>query len=530
MKFMAFVSTTVAVRVAYGGGVRTRPKALPWPLEDPPREGYAVRLGALVETSEGGLVPVNLLATDPEVRSVVTTDLLDPRRYLAGGELVLTGLAWWRAGRPARSRTFVEALAGAGVAALAAGEAALGAVPRDLVAACAEAGLPLLRVPVDHSFATVTERANRQLGGRDDLVAVLARHRALVAAVAARENAGSGLARVLDLVASDLGAAVWVLSPGGRLISASGAPPDDEARRRLARQYLAVPRLPHRVGDVTIVADGLSKVDGWFLVHSFAGHLSVVDELRSLIQLEYDLAHRRSEAHLALAAALDGTVASDVDAALRRCGLDPRAPAVVLAATGPLAAPVLAEALASQDAVWAPAATDVVAVVPADDTAALLAHVRATVDFLARGLGPQPLRIGLSDPVSGGAGLLGAVAEARAAAAIADPRPHTVTGPDRLSSHALLLAAVPAELRQAYRGRVLGPLLEHDRVHHTELVATLAAYLECSGSWSRCAAAMHLHVNTVRYRIERIEALTGRDLRRLADQTDLLLALQLEPR
>jgi DNA-binding PucR family transcriptional regulator len=41
---------------------------------------------------------------------------------------------------------------------------------------------------------------------------------------------------------------------------------------------------------------------------------------------------------------------------------------------------------------------------------------------------------------------------------------------------------------------------------------------------------MHLHVNTVRYRIERIEALTGRDLRRLADQADLLLALQLEPR
>jgi DNA-binding PucR family transcriptional regulator len=102
-----------------------------------------------------------------------------------------------------------------------------------------------------------------------------------------------------------------------------------------------------------------------------------------------------------------------------------------------------------------------------------------------------------------------------------------VAGPDRLASHALLLAAVPDQLRDAYRERVLGPLLEHDRRHRTELVRTLAAYLDCSGSWSRCAEAMHLHVNTLRYRIERIEALTGRDLRHLPDQADLLLALHL---
>jgi len=38
---------------------------------------------------------------------------------------------------------------------------------------------------------------------------------------------------------------------------------------------------------------------------------------------------------------------------------------------------------------------------------------------------------------------------------------------------------------------------------------------------------MHLHVNTLRYRVERIEALTGRDLRRLEDQADLMLALRL---
>ena len=78
----------------------------------------------------------------------------------------------------------------------------------------------------------------------------------------------------------------------------------------------------------------------------------------------------------------------------------------------------------------------------------------------------------------------------------------------------------------AYRTRLSGPLLEHDRRHRTDLVSTLKAYLDCSGSWSRCAARMHVHVNTSRYRIERIEELTGKDLRRLEDQTDLLLALR----
>jgi hypothetical protein len=59
-----------------------------------------VRLSTLVETSEGALIPV-AAPTDPQVRTVIVTDLLDPGRYLEGGELVLTGLAWWRPAKPA---------------------------------------------------------------------------------------------------------------------------------------------------------------------------------------------------------------------------------------------------------------------------------------------------------------------------------------------------------------------------------------------------------------------------------------------
>jgi sugar diacid utilization regulator len=195
-------------------------------------------------------------------------------------------------------------------------------------------------------------------------------------------------------------------------------------------------------------------------------------------------------------------------------------------------APVVSAARSTESTLGAPAWAlgevdgEVIAVLHPDGD--LVGRLQAMVATLKPGLGSEPLRIGVSDAVTGGVGLLGAVAEARAAAMTGDlSTPHSVAGPDRLSSHALLLAAVPAELRDAYRARVLGPLLEHDRMHRTELVRTLRMYLDSSGSWSRCAAQMHLHVNTLRYRIERIEALTGRDLRRLEDQTDLLLALNL---
>src|SRR5690349_19503844 len=84
-------------------------------------------------------------ALDRPVDGVFTTDLLDPRRYLTGGEIVLTGLMWRR--DPADSESFVAAVIAAGAVALAAGDAALGSVPDDLVAACRRHRLPLLEVP-----------------------------------------------------------------------------------------------------------------------------------------------------------------------------------------------------------------------------------------------------------------------------------------------------------------------------------------------------------------------------------------------
>lgn len=502
-----------------------------------------MRLTELVDRFEGALVPVGALPADPPVLSVVTTDLLDPRRYLSGGELVLTGLAWWRPDQPERSRDFVAALVNAGVAGLAAGEAEYGEVPLDLVAECARAGMPLLRVPLEFSFADITERAMRQLASGEGLVELLNRHRSLVAAVAAREQGHAGLDGVLGMIEQDVGLRCWVLTPAGRMVAGATPRLDESERRRLVRRHLERGRLDRRSGEPAAVTLGGRRVSlvaappqlpagvAWLLAVEGAAEPAVVEVLASLVALEREMFLRRPEREVELAAALGGTSSAEMMAALTRCGLDPLAPAVVVAARGEYAGPVLTDLLADQPGRWAVGEGPggwAWGVVATDDAAALVQRLSTAVGALDPGLGPAPLRVGVSDPVTGGQGLLGAAAEARAVAvAVTESLPHTVTGPDRLSSHSLLLAGVPAELRQAYRARVLGPLIGHDRAHRTELVQTLAVYLDCSGSWSRCAERMHLHVNTVRYRVERIEALTGRDLRRLEDQVDLLLALRL---
>src|SRR5690242_15829720 len=114
-------------------------------------------LRALTESPDLRLrVLVGEDALDRQVGGVFTTDLLDPRRYLSGGEIVLTGLMWRRG--PADSEAFVSTVVAAGAVALAAGDAALGSVPDDLVLACHRHRLPLFEVPVDVSFAAITEQ------------------------------------------------------------------------------------------------------------------------------------------------------------------------------------------------------------------------------------------------------------------------------------------------------------------------------------------------------------------------------------
>jgi hypothetical protein len=147
------------------------------------------------------------------------------------------------------------------------------------------------------------------------------------------------------------------------------------------------------------------------------------------------------------------------------------------------------------------------------------------------------LTVGVSAPAEGVASLVGALHEAQSAgrlaairAPAAGPAPSAVVSvvtSDEVASYELLLASVPGSALRSFRERLLGPLLAYDERHRAELLPTLREFLACSGSWNACAATMYVHVNTVRYRIRRIEELTGRDLSRLDDQVDFFLALRI---
>ncbi|CAM5572445.1 MULTISPECIES: PucR family transcriptional regulator [Streptomyces] len=555
-----------------------------------------MRLRALLDTGTLGL---RLLGGEEEldrtVRGVMTTDLRDPSRYLSGGELVLTGLAWRR--EPQDSERFVRILAAAGVAGLAAGEAELGAVPEDLVVACARHRLPLFSVVEDVSFASITEYVVRQVSGEraGDLAAVVDRHRRLMTS----GPAGGGPEAVLELLGSDLDLRAWVLSPTGRQIAGStlaGSGPElpAETGARLAGEHLAASRTgrrgPYRLplGSTTyslfpIRGNGRdlreTVLSDWLLaVEADAGdwaeeRLDLLHGVTQLIAVERDRRDaartvRRRLAQEVLELVQTGAAPAEIAARLRVAapvllpglGTAPHWQVVVARVEwaggdvpgGPVAQTLLEEVLVDPGT-FGPDPSDRIAVahtgdeavalvplpaVPDDDgrdgqsTAGLQADalLAAVQEPLTRGLGDDGrLTIGVSASVHSAEGLRGALEEARHARRVAAARPGRVcaAGHEELASHVLLLPFVPDDVRRAFTARLLDPLRGYDRRHRAELIPTLEAFLDCDGSWTRCATRLHLHVNTLRYRVGRIEQLTGRDLARLEDKLDFFLALRM---
>lgn len=72
----------------------------------------------------------------------------------------------------------------------------------------------------------------------------------------------------------------------------------------------------------------------------------------------------------------------------------------------------------------------------------------------------------------------------------------------------LLTLGNTKELREFYN-EVLGRLLEHDSKNGGELLQTLECYFKCHGSPTEMAEKMHLHRNTLLYRLRRIEEILG---------------------
>jgi sugar diacid utilization regulator len=106
-------------------------------------------------------------------------------------------------------------------------------------------------------------------------------------------------------------------------------------------------------------------------------------------------------------------------------------------------------------------------------------------------------------------------------------RAGTVTAFADLGIHRLLLQ-VPdlAELR-SFADDVLGALTRADRDRHADYLTTLACYLRENNSPQRAARYLHVHPNTVAYRVKRIEEITGLSLDSYRDRLSTQVALEI---
>jgi sugar diacid utilization regulator len=96
-----------------------------------------------------------------------------------------------------------------------------------------------------------------------------------------------------------------------------------------------------------------------------------------------------------------------------------------------------------------------------------------------------------------------------------------------LGIHRLLLQVPDLEELRSFAREVLGALTAHEARHRSGLARTLAAYLRENGSLQRAARELHVHPNTVTYRLNRVEGITGLDLDRYQDRLMAQVALEI---
>ncbi|MFD7259805.1 helix-turn-helix domain-containing protein [Streptomyces sp. NPDC059874] len=165
---------------------------------------------------------------------------------------------------------------------------------------------------------------------------------------------------------------------------------------------------------------------------------------------------------------------------------------------------------------------DVVLVCPSEAPSACAAD-------LANELGhalADPVTVGAAGPATGPAALAGAYAEARRC---------------RTALRALGRSGAGAALRDlgflgvllgdqtdlgGYVQRTLGPVIEYDAQRGTDLVRTLTVYFDAGMNQSRARDALHVHINTVVQRLDRIGRLLGPDWQRPERALELQLALR----
>lgn len=491
------------------------------------------------------LEPLVVGDVERPIRWVHTSEMPDPGQYLRGGEVVLSaGIWYWSGASPAG---WVDGLVGAGAAAVGFGVTALHpTVPADLVEACRGIGLTLFRVPMDVAFISVAEAfIDRYVAEHEQpLRESMRRSRQLVASAAE----GKGLSGVLRIVERHRPGSAYVVDRRrGLLAWARDSPSDDRLARVLAaisntdaaslsvdgaavRQivgagtpsaYLVLdgPGMATRTAD-----SGGESVDGAAIVEQALPFLA--------LELQRELALRESERRF---------VAELFDLLMAGPSLLPAAAARLAALGMPPGSPILAIAAEAADI---QAALEGLETAVADARLLGLVGVKglelwglvwwdrpadelqATIEAFYRALGHDGC-LGVGDLTTDMARLRESLIEARQASYFAKRRRgERFARYSEIGSHTLLLALQDDGVVRTFRDAVLQSLVDYDDRRGTELVRTLELFLESGGEYRSTAKALHVHVNTLRLRLARIEALTGRSFANVEDRVDFFIALR----
>ena len=108
-------------------------------------------------------------------------------------------------------------------------------------------------------------------------------------------------------------------------------------------------------------------------------------------------------------------------------------------------------------------------------------------------------------------------------------RPHQQSRRDLPRPRLLPAAALAAGHRRpaaVLRLAAVGPIESGEGHYGGELMRSLEAFIECNGQWEAAAKRLYCHRHTLRYRIRKIEELTGRDLASARDRIEFWLALR----
>jgi purine catabolism regulator len=523
---------------------------------------------------------VNLLAgeasLDLPIRWVHISELPDPTPWLSGGEVLLT--TGMQLDTPERQREFVARLADHQLAGLGFGTGfAHDGVPEALVELAAEREFPVFEVPYELPFIAITEAAFSQLV--NEQYAVLRR------ALAAQERlerivlSERGLDALAGALATLLGAAVLVFDPRGeplvqhafrRAVSAEAlaglrSEVRERARRREARAFMPSGEDGSRSLALPVALDGGGRTGGtgagripeaWLVALKDSGPLSDFDRLtlhQAVTIVALELLRARvagdTERRLAgdiLAAVVQGELAGiELSRRLEPFGLSERVGAIVVGrpangrgSPAPTEA-ALAAALREDAAPGLVASIESLtcALVPGMAEDELFAMAERTRTKLAAELG-SGVRVAVGRAVPG-AEARRTFHEARCAleaVALAAPPQNGSNGshPEAarvatykdLGSFQLLLSLQDDEALKLFCDSILGPIEASEGHYGGELMRSLEAFIEENGQWERAARRLYCHRHTLRYRIRRVEELTGRNLGSARDRIEFWLALR----